>query len=193
MFIIYQEILIRGLLLVSMKIALQVDKDLVIAYSDTTELPDQIYEFMLGFLEFMTQEIIQRIHKVVKDQIYRWDPLTDPYKKWKKKWNQDPRIWLASEQTLNSVTYWWSPLQDAWVIGVHPRTLHRAYKRTGGVDYSKKTRTRIMDIIKWMELGTQKMPARPLFTPVFLEYESQAMQQRVYKRYLKWYKTQNRA
>jgi hypothetical protein len=85
---------------------------------------------------------------------------------------------------LESIHYWYVPLGDQFFVGVHPTKRHRAYKKGGGVDQSKKG-ARIIDIISWMEKGTRKMPARPLFSKVLGEFSSKSRQTALYAQYIK--------
>lgn len=165
-----------------MKLTVQVDKSICIEYG-TRGTPEDFQNFMKGYLEWLTQKVIDRIDEVMRRQLYNWAPLSKSYVEWKKKMKLDPRIWLASHQTKNAITYWWVPLADSWYIGVHPRTLHRKYKR-GGIDSGKKTKARLLDIVRWMELGTTKMKPRPLFVPVLKEFKSKSVQLRFYQLYI---------
>lgn len=165
-----------------MKLTVQVDKDVFIEYK-TKGTPEDFQNFMKGYLEWLTQKVIDRIDEVLRRQLYNWEPLSKSYKDWKKKMGLDPRIWLASHQTTKAITYWWVPLAQSWYIGVNPRMLHRKYKK-GGIDQGKKTKARLYDIIKWVELGTTKMPPRPLFTKVLKEFKPKKTQIKLYQQYI---------
>lgn len=166
-----------------MKVTLQVDKTVFVDYP-TKGTPEDFQVFMRGYLEWVTKKVIDRVEDVMDRQLYNWAPLSKSYKSWKEKMGLDPRIWLASHQTKKAITYWYVPLADAWFIGVHPRTLHRKYKK-GGIDQGKKTKARLIDIIRWIEQGTTKMPPRPLFTPVLQEFRPKTVQMKLYQQYIK--------
>jgi len=166
-----------------MKLTVQVDKKVFIEYG-TKGTPEDFEEFMKGYLEWLTQKVVDRLEEVMRRQLYNWHPLSKSYLEWKKKMKLDPRIWLASHQTREAITYWWVPLASAWMIGFHPRTLHRKYKR-GGIDLGKKTKARLLDIVRWLEHGTTKMPPRPLFGPVLNEFKSKSVQLKLYQQYIK--------
>ena len=78
-----------------MKLTIQVDKTTFVNY-DTAGFPEDMQEFLKGFLEWMTQKVIDRIEEVIKRQAYNWDPLSESWKSFKEKMGLDPKIWVAS-------------------------------------------------------------------------------------------------
>jgi len=165
------------------KLRIQVDKSLFVEYK-TKMAPEDFQVFIRGFLEWQADLVTKRINEVVKRQLYTWSPLSPSWVQFKKRMGLSPRIWYASGQVLESIHYWYVPLGDQFFIGVHPTKRHRAYKKGGGIDQSKKG-ARIIDIISWMETGTRKMPARPLFSKVLGEFSSKSRQTALYAQYIK--------
>lgn len=165
------------------KLRIQVDKALFVQYQ-TNNTPEDFQNFIRGFLEWQVSKVKDRVKEVVDRQLYSWSPLSTAYTQFKKRMGLSPKIWYASGQLLEAVHYWYVPLGDQWFIGVHPTLRHRAYKKGGGLDWSKKG-ARLVDIIKWLEFGTTKMPARPLFTKVLGEFKSKKRQTELYAEYIR--------
>lgn len=166
-----------------MRLRIQVDKTVFIDYP-TKSAPEDFQNFISGFLEWQCTKIIERTKEVVRKRLYSWHPLSPSYVAFKDRMGLDPRIWLASGQIEQSIKYWYVPLADAWFIGVHPTLRHRGYKKGGGLDWEKKG-ARLIDIIKWLEFGTTKMKARPLYTKVLEEFKSKKKQTALYAEYIK--------
>lgn len=165
------------------KLRIQVDKALFVEYK-TKMAPEDFQNFIRGFLKWQAGLVTERINEVVKRQLYTWSPLSPSWVQFKKRMGLSPKIWYASGQVLDSIHYWYVPLGDQFFIGVHPTKRHRAYKRGGGIDQSKKG-AKIISIISWMEKGTTKMPPRPLFSKVLSEFSSKKKQQDLYAEYIK--------
>jgi hypothetical protein len=166
-----------------MRLRVQVQKEFFVDYP-TKLAPEDFQEFMAGFLEWQCDKVRERIREVVKTQAYKWEPLSPNYVQFKERMGLSPKIWFASGQVMDSIIYWYDALGDQWLIGVHPTLRHRGYKKGGGLDWSKKG-ARIIDIIRWMEMGTTKMPARPLFTKVLAEFKKKSKQTALYAEYIK--------
>lgn len=158
----------------------------MVAYP-TDGTPQDFQDFMKGFLDYFTEIIVDRIKEVIRTQEFKskWHKLSPKYLEFKKRWGLEMGIWISGGHVVDSIAYWWSPLVDGYIIGVPPALKHRVPKRGGGYDKSKKQKVRVMQILKWMENGTRKMPARPLFTPVMKYYQKKSVQQKIYQDYLK--------
>lgn len=165
-----------------MRLRVQVNKELFVDYP-TTGTPQDFKNFMKGFLEYQADLMRDRIDEVIRLQLYNWKPLSPSYQKWKKSMGQDPRVWVQTGQTRKAIHVWFSPMAQAWFIGVHPTLRHRQAVRGGGYNMKKKG-ARLIDIIRWMEFGTPTMPARPLFTKVMDEFRKPSRQKALYADYL---------
>lgn len=167
-----------------MRLRIQVDKSVAIEY-ETAMAPDDFKEFMYEFLEYQSNLIVERINEVIRRQLYSWAPLSESYIKWKQKMGLSPHIWEASGQTRKAIHYWYSPSfgKGQFFIGVHPTLKHRNYLKGGGL--GNKKGTRLIDIIRYVELGTRRMPPRPLFTKVFAEFNNKKRQKQLYDDFIK--------
>lgn len=163
-----------------MKLAVQIDPTDFIEIN-TFRTPKLYQEFIEGFLKFLAQKMVDRVHEVIRNQSYNWHPLSRTWVAFKKSWGLDPRIWRASGWIEDSIHYWYSRKNNCWMVGVNPRKQHRRYKR-GGIAISKRSGVLIIDIIRKLEFGTQKTPARPLFTRVIAEVKKDVNS--YYKEYL---------
>jgi len=110
------------------------------------------------FARFMADVMSMRLEEAIDRQSYiynnykNWEPLSIEYYKYKERKNLSLKIWEATSLLKNNITYWRS--DNNWVVGV-PRNIY--YEDTG---------VRVHTVVRWMEYGTIKMPARPLFRPV---------------------------
>lgn len=82
----------------------------------------------------------------------KWEPLSPEYLQWKKDNGLSDKIWEATSLAKDSIGVWRS--NDKYVVGIkrdvkYPGSNIPAYK-----------------VIRMLEFGTSKMPARPLFMPV---------------------------
>lgn len=152
-----------------MRLAVQVDPTEFIEI-DTFRTPKLYQEFVKGFMVYLADKMVKRVHQVIRRQIYNWHPLSRTWRLFKKEWGLDPRIWRASGWIEESIHFWHSRQMNSWLVGVHPRKQHREYKR-GGVKTSKPSGVLITRIIRKLEFGTQRTPARPLFVPVMAEFK----------------------
>ena len=165
-----------------MRLRILIDKEVAIEYK-TSVAPEDFKDFMFEFLEWQSGLIVERINTVVKRQLYSWSPLSDSYKKWKEKMGLSPDIWIASGYVLKAIHYYYNPMSDSFFIGVHPTLRHREYLKGGKL--GTKTGARVLDIIRWLEFGTRKMPPRPLFTKVFSEFRPKKRQLELYQQFIR--------
>ncbi len=166
-----------------MRFALQVDPKRFLEFPVRKNPPPEIVDFLEGFMEFLAKRTVRELRKAVNQKKYvkHWDVLSDSWKAQKKRLKLDPRIWKASGQTLESVNWWHSKKDDCWYVGVHPRKRHNAYK-VGGIYKTKKQKALVIDIIRWLEKGTRKMPPRPLFSLVLRDVKR--MIPEIYQEYI---------
>lgn len=141
--------------------------------------PEDFHKFMMDFLAYQADLIVKRIKYVIKNQIYSWHPLSPSWKRFKELNGLSPKIWLASGQVEESITYFYNAMADSYFVGVHPSKRHKGYGKT------HKSGVRIIDVIRWMECGTPKMKARPLFGKVMMEFSSPRRQKQLYDDFIK--------
>lgn len=92
--------------------------------------------------------------KAIESQRYKhkWEPLSEDYLEYKKRNGLSTNIWEATSLVHDSIGVWRS--NDRYVVGIkrdvkYPESNVPAYR-----------------VIRMIEFGTSKMPARPLFMPV---------------------------
>lgn len=85
-----------------------------------------------------------------------YQKLSDSYNKSKNPINKD-KFWTNTGELVKKLKVWKS--SKGVNVGFPPNARHTKSQ------YSK-SRAKLDDIVKWMEYGTKKMPARPLFTAV---------------------------
>jgi len=121
-------------------------------------MSSQVYEDFVKFLVFMVREQVKDIitHQRFKK---RWKPLSPAYLRWKVLKGYDTRTWIRTGKLLKAIKAWYNPSRKLWIIGVSPYTV---YDDTG---------LAVLDVARWMEHGTSRMPARPVFGPVFSNIE----------------------
>jgi len=153
-----------------MRVALQVDPSKFYYFRLRKNPPPDFINFMEGFMEFLAVKMIKELKSAINKQKYKkdWESLSATWVKRKKSLKLDPRIWKASGETMESIRWWYSRVDDCYYVGVHPRKMHHVYK-SGGIYKSKKGKALIIDIIRWLEFGTRYMKPRPLFTPVLID------------------------
>lgn len=148
------------------KLYLQISPQNYISIDLPLYTPKFIQAFNEGFLKYLSEIIVEEIKTTIRHQLLNWHPLSKTYKAWKARMDLDPRIWIASGELEDSIKIWHSQIHNAWIIGVNPYKKHHVYTK-GGIYKSKKNDVLLIDIIRSLEFGTQKIPARPLFTVVF--------------------------
>lgn len=112
-------------------------------------------EALLGkFAKKIALIYADEIVKSIESQRYKskWEPLSGPYLEYKKRNNLSTNIWEATSLVHDSIGVWRS--NDKYVVGIkrdvkYPGSNVPAYR-----------------VIRMLEFGTSKMPARPLFMPV---------------------------
>jgi hypothetical protein len=112
-------------------------------------------ERLLGkFARRIAQIYADELVKAINSQRYkgRWEPLSPEYLEWKKANNMSTKIWEATSLLKDSIGVWRS--NNRYVVGI---------KRN--IKYPDSN-VPVYRVARWMEFGTSKMPARPLFLPV---------------------------
>lgn len=112
-------------------------------------------EKILGsFAKYIANIYRDELVKSINSQRYRgnWEPLSDDYVRWKKSQGLSTNTWEATSLLKDSISVWRS--DGSWVVGVSRRVKYL------GSDVP------VYRVCRWMEFGTSKMPARPLFLPV---------------------------
>lgn len=147
-----------------MRLAVQVNpKDFI----QITKLPEG---YVKDYARFLAIKMVKRLKVVVKRKLYNWSPLSKTWKLYKKQMGLSPKTWYASGELLGSIRFWYSQKDNSYYVGVNPRKLHKEYK-FGGTYKTKRTKTKIIDIIRRLEYGSLNTPARPLFTEVIKEFK----------------------
>lgn len=97
---------------------------------------------------------VEELVSAINTQRYKsiWEPLTPGYLEYKRQNGLSTNIWEATSLVKESITYYRSG--NSYVVGVN-RNLR--YPNSNVLVYK---------VIRWMEFGTSRMPARPLFLPV---------------------------
>lgn len=108
------------------------------------------------FSRFIAKEISILLVKAINDQRYKskWKPLTPSYKDWKSKNGLSTKIWEATGKLKLSIDY--DNVGDVIFVGIDPYIRY-------------EDGLQVLQVAKWMEYGTYKMPERPLFRPI-LQY-----------------------
>ncbi len=110
------------------------------------------------FARYMSGIMAWELKKAIDNQRYiynnykNWEPLSIAYYEYKEKKNLSLKMWEATGLLKNSITYWKSG--SYWFVGVSRDKIY------------PKTSVKIHTVVRYMEYGTSKMPARPLFRPV---------------------------
>jgi len=115
-------------------------------------------KYLSRFAKYMSDVMSMELEEAIDNQSYiynkyqNWEPLSIAYYEHKRKNNLSLKIWEATSLLKESITYWRS--DNNWVVGV-PRNI-----------YYQKTGVKVHTVVRWMEYGNERMPARPLFRPV---------------------------
>jgi hypothetical protein len=100
----------------------------------------------------LAAEFADDLKAILDRQLIAWVPLNKEYALRKRLLGLDPRILIATGRYVNSI----QPLQQpdgSWVVGVPEEPLGAGSKYT------------LRDLARWLEYGTQRMPARPHWRP----------------------------
>jgi hypothetical protein len=110
------------------------------------------------FAYWLAEEMKRYLRDVVKKQRYKshWKPLSPDYLKYKQLHGLSTNIWEASGFLIDHITV--RKYRDHYIVGISRNLKYDV----GGVSVYK--------VAVWMEHGTEKMPARPLFGPMYLYF-----------------------
>lgn len=115
-----------------------------------TEYEDLLSEFSKYIANIYAKQIVDAINT----QRYSgsWEPLSKEYLEFKRKNNLSTKTWEATELLKNSIGVW--RLKDHYVVGVKRNVVYPG------------SNVPVYKVIRCLEFGTSKMPARPLFMPI---------------------------
>lgn len=115
------------------------------------EFKDDLHD---EFVRYMAKVYRDEVKRAIKEQRYKgnWKPLSRRYLKYKRTHGLSTNIWEATGTLVESISYW--KQGERYVVGVRPR------KTYPGTDVT------ILSVIRRMEYGDNKVPARPLFRPI---------------------------
>lgn len=107
------------------------------------------------FASFIAEEYREQLKQAVYRQLYAytWKPLNEAYKEHKIRTGLNPGMWIATSELIESIVV--VPYGTTYEVGVDKRRVH------------KESGTRLTLIVKALEFGTDVIPPRPLFTPVY--------------------------
>jgi hypothetical protein len=111
---------------------------------DTMAISGMGYDLALEFAD--------DLKSIISRQLIAWVPLSPAYKKRKRILGLDPRILIATGRYVNSI----QPVEQAdgsWVVSIPEEPLRPGSRYT------------LKDLARWLEYGTQTMPARPHWRP----------------------------
>ena len=113
-------------------------------------------EYFDEFVGYMCELMRDNIKKAIELQRYRakWRPLSIPYMKYKRLHHLSLKTWKSTGLLYRSIAY--KKHNDHYIIGINPYARYR-----NGI--------KVLDVARYLEYGTRKSPARPLFRPVIFE------------------------
>jgi len=132
-----------------------------------------------------------RVVRAIKNQEHPLAPLSKKYAQHKKAAGLDPRILIASGKMIGHIKVWrWRKgNQEVYIVGIPPRAMY-VRKSKGGhkgdVGGGKSSRIPVVDVARWLEYGTSKMPPRPVWFMTFAELID------THKTFTAWYERQVR-
>jgi len=133
------------------RVALESDERPSLAVSPQLAIrPDRME--LAGLGRDLAEEFADDLKALITRQLIAWVPLNKKYAKKKRMLGLDPRILIATGRYVNSI----KPIaqQDgSWVVSVPNEPLRQGSKYT------------LKDLARWLEYGTQHMPARPHWRP----------------------------
>lgn len=137
----------------SMDIKIQVDD--YKSWAPGSRLAGTDYRTLLtAFSRYIADLYVKELVEAINSQRYKkvWEPLTPEYLEYKRKNGLSTNIWEATSLLKESITTYRS--NNSYVVGVD-----RRLKYPG-------TNVYVYKVVRWLEYGTSRMPARPLFGPV---------------------------
>ena len=115
-------------------------------------LPDIIRNTGEAFIKSLASDTAKEIKHRIVTQSYKHVPLTSNYKRWKKKKGYDPRILIRTRFLLDNIGSFKDSVNKAGIIYT-----------VGVKDIGYPDGKRLQTIARYLEYGTSRMPARPIF------------------------------
>ena len=139
----------------------------------------------------MAQTYRKRLIRNIKQQKFPLVPLSKEYARFKERTGLDPRTLIATGKLISHIKVWkWRRGNvETYIIGIPPRATYKRVKKGGhrsDVSGASQTRTPVMDVARWLEYGTSKMPPRPVWFMTFAELIDD------HKTWTRWYERQFR-
>jgi hypothetical protein len=123
----------------------------------------------------MAKAIAKGVKDVIRNQKYNWAPLSESWADRKDYLELDPRTLIASGAYLKAIGWWKSA--GGVHVGVRPNKLHPGHPIEPGGEPEPKfwrgEQLTIRQIARWLEFGTRKMPARPVWRPFLANFLKQ--------------------
>ncbi len=102
--------------------------------------------------EKWSKQIAKEAKRIIRDQEFKWKPLSEAYADYKDRVGLDPRILMATRDYVNNGIGWWKKGKR---INVGPKP---GFHEPSGLPYQL--------LGKWLEFGTERMPARQVWRPL---------------------------
>lgn len=112
---------------------------------------DEFFIFVI-YITLLYREFIVTVVKKRKWEKF-WIPLNPKYLKWKKSHGRFENMWMNTGTLIDSISISWDEKLQKIKVGIDGRLTYKV----------KGRRIPILLVCKWMEYGTCKMPARPLW------------------------------
>lgn len=122
------------------------------------------------FAYYLAKEMRLYLKQAIKLQKYKihWKPLSVKYLEYKRRKGLSLNIWEATSLLVDSISV--RKYGNYYIIGFPVKAKYPG------------TNLKVLQVAKWMEYGTSRMPARPLFNRVY-EYFRKSVSQ-YYKKFL---------
>lgn len=120
-------------------------------------VPDIIKATGEAFVKSLAADSAKQIKRNIIRQTYNHKPLNLNYKHWKKKKGYDTRILIRTRFFLDNIGSFKEHEKNAIVY------------RVGVKDLQYPNKKKLQTIARYLEYGTSKMPARPVFRPMSRE------------------------
>lgn len=142
-----------------------------------TEAVDQ--ETYREFTEEVAHEYRDKVESAIRSDRFASDytPLKQEYRERKERLDMMDGFWTRTGQMADAITVERHRPTKAFVVGIDPTARYRTVRVTeDGRDFSlgNKEELRILTIAKFLEFGTEFIPARPVFKPILKELQDGA-------------------
>jgi hypothetical protein len=119
-----------------------------------SSLQQQLPEVVSGVVEDIANDVVEGIKSNIENQSYKHKPLTPNYKRYKILHGLDSRILIRTKFYLNKINVFSGKIKNEFLYHIGVSKLE---------EYSDGKK--LYDIAKWLEYGTTKMVARPIYAP----------------------------